>query len=363
MKKEDLLIGVHSSRPNDSDAAALISAIKNNGVRACFYSECVEKNILPNLTIGFDSAGLPHWQKIMNKGIVNIMWSKDSVFTSNIDIVEQFSSFDKFVLLTSTPCDTEPIGKFFPKIKHGYLPMGVNSENVFPVEKEFEIIHYGHIVDIEAKMDELKAKMPEFVFKLMSDIYTISVENPWLSFWQVYTLFVENLKLEIDFEQYLLLFSNIAPVISSHKQIQMMDKLKDFNIKVFGNSVWTKYISGKTEYAGVASDDIVSKAKIVIYSHPVELSLGLPEVVLKSAMANSFVVSSNTKSIELEFKDSMAYYDFKTFDDIASKVDYFLHNVQQRESKAADAYKIAHERNSINHRVAQIINLILASAK
>ena len=50
MKKEDLLIGVHSSKPDDGDAGALVNAIRQNGVSACLYSECVEKNILPSLT-------------------------------------------------------------------------------------------------------------------------------------------------------------------------------------------------------------------------------------------------------------------------------------------------------------------------
>ena len=363
MKKEDLLIGVHSSKPDDGDAGALVNAIRQNGVSACLYSECVEKNILPSLTIGFDSAGLPHWQKSMNKGIANIMWSKDSVFLSNIDIIEQFAAFDKFILLTPTPCDTEPIGRFFPKIKHGYLPCGLDFSKSIPCDKEFDIISYGQIVDIDQKMNELKSRMPEFVFKLMSDIYTIAVENPALSFWQIYNLFVESLKLEVDFEQFLLLFSNIAPVISSHKHIQMINRLKDYNVKVFGSACWSKYISGKVEYAGIASSDIVSKSKIVLYSHPIELSLGLSDVILRSAASDSFVISSNTKSIELEFRDSMAYCDFKTFDDVASKVEYFLSNPVEREAKCAVAKKIVQERNSLAARVFQIIQLILSQQK
>ncbi len=363
MKKEDLLIGVHSSKPDDGDAGALVNAIRQNGVSACLYSECVEKNILPSLTIGFDSAGLPHWQKSMNKGIANIMWSKDSVFLSNIDIIEQFAAFDKFILLTPTPCDTEPIGRFFPKIKHGYLPCGLDFSKSIPCDKEFDIISYGQIVDIDQKMNELKSCMPEFVFKLMSDMYTIAVENPALSFWQIYNLFVESLNLEVDFEQYLLLFSNIAPVISSHKQIQMINSLKDYNVKVFGSACWSKYISGKVEYAGNASSDIVSKSKIVLYSHPIELSLGLSDVVLKSAASDSFVIASNTPSIELEFKDSMAYYNLKTFEDLPAKVEHFLSNSDERKNKCELAKKIVLDRNSLAVRMAQVIQLVLSNTK
>lgn len=358
MRKEDILVGVHSSMPNDNDAAELVNAFLQNGVSACLYSECEQKNVRPNLTIGYDSAGLPHWQKIMNSGIINIMWSKDSVFTHNIDIIEQFAAFGNLVLLTPTPCDTEPTGAFFPKLRHGYLPLGIDVGKSGNVEKEYDILHYGQIVDVEAKMDELEMKMPEFVFKLMSDIYTISLENPSLSFWQIYSIFRDNLGLKLDIEQYLLLFSNIAPIISSHKQIQMIDKLKDFGVAVFGNDVWKKYISGKSKYMGTASSEIVAKGKIVLHAHPVEMSLGLPEVVLKAALGESFVISSDTKSIELEFKDSMVYYDYKTMDDIESKVEKYLADNNLREAKAKKALEIVTTRNSLQSRVAEIVKIM-----
>lgn len=360
MNKEDLIIGVHTSRPDDEDAKGLIKAFHENGVRAFTYDDCIVNNVTPNLTIGFDSAGLPHWQKILNKNIINILWSRDSVFSKNVDIVQQFASFPNFVLFNPTPCDTEPVGSFFPKLKHGYLPIGVNPDfcDHKPVEKEIDIVFCGSIVDIETKMNDLKAKMPEFVYKLMSDIFNISMENPSLSFWQIYTLFRDNIGLKVDVDQFILLFSNLAPLITSHKQVQMLETLKRYNVKVMGNDVWKKYIEGKVEYIGHPDNSVIAKSKIALHYHPVELSLGLHERVLDAAALNTFVISSDTKSVELVFKDSVGYFDGKNYNGLEATVSHYLKNGAQRIAKAEKAYEIVKSQNTLTHRVAEIIKIM-----
>lgn len=360
MNKEDIIIGVHSAKPDDIDAKGLISAFEENGVKAYTYDECIMKNITPLLTIGFDSAGLPHWQKILNKNITNILWSKDSVFSQNVNFLEQFASYPNFVLLNPTPCDTEPVGTFFPTLKHGYLPIGSNSV-LFEqpkVKKEFDIVFSGNIIDIEEKMDELKTKMPEFVFNLMSDMFNISIENPTLSFWQIYKLFSENIDLKIDLEQYLLLFSNLTPLITSHKQVQMLETLNKFNVKVLGNDVWEKYISGSVEYIGAHDTEIIAKSKIALHYHPVELSLGLHERIIEAAALKTFIISSNTKSVEISLGDSATYFDSKNYNGLADKVSHFLKHDFERNKKTEKAYKIIKEKDTLTNRVAEIINLI-----
>lgn len=360
MNKENLIIGVHTSRPDDADAGGLIKAFRENGVNAFIYDDCISKGLAPNMTIGFDSAGLPHWQQILNKGIINILWSKDSIFSKNVDIVDQFSSFDKFVLFNPTPCDTEPVGTFFKTLKHGYLPLGANSDLLAKekCEKEYDIAFSGNIVDIEVKMEELKTKMPEFVFNLMSDIFNISIENPSLSFWQIYTLFRDNIGLKIDKEQYILLFSSLAPLISSHKQVQMIEQLKKYDVKVMGNEVWKKYIEGNAQYIGHNDNDIIAKSKIALHYHPVELSLGLHERVLDAVALNTFVISSNAKSIELAFGENIGYFDSKNYSGLIEKVDYYLKNGSQRIAKAQAASEIVKKEHTLTSRVAEIIKIM-----
>lgn len=358
MKKEDIIIGVHTSSPNDEEAKSLIVAFIKNGLHALSYEDCLKKKIQPHMTIGYDSAGLPHWQKILNNNIINILWSKDSVFSNNINFIEQFSSFSNFILFTPTPSDTEPVLTFFPKLKQGYLPIGNHKSAPEEKEKEYDFVILGNIIDVEEKMDELEAKMPEFVYKLMHDILTISLENPNLSFWQIYTLFRDNIGLKVDFEQYVLLFTNLAHLITSQKQIELVDRLKDYNVKVFGNEVWKKYLSGNAEYMGHGNKEVISKAKILLHAHPIELSLGLHENVLEAAASHTFVLSSNTKSIELEFKDSMGYFNYSKLDDVTKKADYFLKKEKERIEKAKKAFHIVHKKHSIENRVSEIIKIM-----
>ena len=308
MEKAELIIGVHSNAGNDADAKGLIAAFSQNGVKALSIADCEKKNLTPNLTIGYDSAGISDWQKYLNKNITNIMWSTDSVFVKNAQVVEQFAKTPNFVLLTSTPCDTEPVGKFFETLKHGALISGANPLEIADSdgEREYDFLFSSQIVDVDAKIEELKATMPEFVYKMMMDMYHIASSNPVLSFWQIYKLFCENFGLDFDYEQYLLLFSNIAPLITSNKKIQMVKAMKDFDIKVAGSEVWKKYIEGNAEYIGISDISQYKKAKIVLHYQSVEMSMGLEKGFIDACAAGAMIFSSKTPSRD-RFGSSLAY--------------------------------------------------------
>lgn len=360
MENAELIIGVHSNGKDDIEANRLIAAFKENDVNAMSIENCEENNLIPNLTIGYDSHGLPAWQKYLNKGITNIMWSTDSVFVKNTQVVEQFSKMPNFILLTSTPCDTEPVGRFFGQLKHGALIQGavpiLSDETACP--KEFDILFSSEIVDVDEKMSELKANMPEFVYKMMSDMFHIASSNPVLSFWQIYKLFCENLGLGVDYEQYLLLFSNVAPLITSNKKIQMIKALKDFNVKVSGNEVWKKYLGENAQYIGATDVSNFKKAKIVLHYQSVEMSSGLEKHMLEAAMSGAFLLSSKTPSIESIFKNDMEYFEPAEFKDIAEKAEYLLKNPDECEQRAQNVIKSLKTTNSLRERVSEIIKII-----
>ncbi len=360
MEQAELIIGVHSSGESDSDAKALIEAFRKNGAKAFTTQECDAQNLVPNLTIGYDSTGISGWQKYLNKNITNIMWSGGSVFEKNTDFVEQFAKMPNFILLTSTPCDTEPVGRFFASLKHGALIHGAkpaeNQKNFS--QREYDFLFSSDIVDIDEKMAELKAKMPEFVYKMMMDMFHISSNNPVLSFWQIYKLFCENFGLAVDFEQYLLLFSNVAPLITSNKKIQMIKALKDFNVKVSGCEIWKKYIDGKVEYIGAADSSQFSNAKIVLHYQSVEMSMGLEKSMLEAAAAGAFILSSKTPSIESIFGSNMEYFDSAEFKDIAQKADYLLKNLPECEKRAEKVLQSLRNENSLEKRVGEILGLV-----
>ena len=360
MEKSELIIGVHTNGKNDLEARGLIEAFSQNGVKAMSIEDCEKENRLPNLTISHGTSGISNWQKYLNKNITNIMWASDSVFVKDYQAIEQFAKMPNFILLTCTPCDTEPVGRFFETLKHGALILGANPLKITDSdgEREYDFLFSSDIVDVDAKIADLKASMPEFVYKMMMDMYKIGSNNPVLSFWQIYKLFCENLGLDFDYEQYLLLFSNVAPLITSNKKIQLVRAMKDFNVKVAGNEVWKKYIEGKAEYIGTSDAAQYQKAKIVLHYQSVEMSMGLEKGFLEACEAGAMIFSSKTPSIESIFGSNMEYFDPVEFKNIAQQADYLLSHQEECKNHAQNVLKSLKAENSLQKRGAEIIGLI-----
>lgn len=372
MKKEELIIGVHGDDSTDigrynvlsSFYSGLLKGFKNQGVQAYTFKECVEKDLVPNITIGFNVRGYDAWESIMNNNIVNIMWSVDSIFAQNFEAMEKFASNPNFVLFSVTPSDSAPLGAFFPQLKHAYIPHATDLDlwKKQDVKKDYDIVLFSSIEDYEKMLADLKSSTPEPVFNLMMEMYEVSLENPNLPFWEIYQLFVQHKGLSLDVHQYVLLFRSLSYIIMHVKKAQMIQKLSDFNVKVFGAGPWEKYISGKVEHLGscnlMESIDIMNKSKIALHPHAMQLSLGMHERVLNASAVETFVISSEAASIESEFGESMAFFNNATFEDLASKADYFLKNDEERISKTKKAREIVENRHTWDKRAESILEIL-----
>ena len=373
MERKDLIIGVHGvgdteNKERFGSVSAFADGLKKGfeqcGVQAYSVLECIEKQKTPHLTIGFQTVENESWQTILNSGRPNIMWALDSAFWKNTEYIDQFSSYNNFVLFTNTPCDSEPVKKFFPSVKHAYVPAGVDTDiwKKQDVEKDIDILFAGYIEDYEADMERMKKAIPELVYGLMLQIYNLALENPALSFWQIFEILEKHVGLKLDLNQYLLLFRNAGSWIASKKRADMIKALDGFNIKVFGNEVWKKYLPQSACYMGEFSYnegvDIVNRSKIVLSDQPFQLTLGVSDRIFNAAAAGAFVLSSDTKSVELTFADSIGYFNSKDFSDIAEKADYFLKNEDERMEKAARAKNIILEKHTWKHRADAILQIV-----
>lgn len=372
MSRENLVIGVHGDlsleggRYNvlSSFTAGLLKGFQKLGAKAYTLSECLNKKTMPNLTIGFNVTGYDSWQSLMDNNIVNIMWTVDSIFAQNYEVMRQFSKNPNFILFTVTPCDTQPLIEYFPELKHAYIPHATDLDlwKRQDVEKEYDIVLLSSIEDYEAKLEEIKSTTPEALFNLMMEIYNISMENPTISFWDIYQAYKAQNVLNLDAEQYVYLFRNLAYIIMHAKKVQTVQQLSDFNVKIFGGGPWEKYISGNIQKMGPCnlkeSIDIMNKSKIVLHPHALPLSLGLHERVLNASAVETFVLSSEAITIHSEFQDTMAFFNSNTFEDLPEKLDYFLQNDEERIFKAKAARKIVEERHTWDKRAESIIQII-----
>lgn len=368
MSKENIVIAVYTNKtPNqnfiiDSFAQSLIQGFNNCGVKAYTYDYCKENNITFNMAIGFDTTGIEHWQKTLSNGVTNVMWSTDSVFKKNIDAIEQFSSFEKFIVFESTPADINAINKFIPQLKHGYIPHAVDITENQSIDKENDITFIADIEDYEEKSEKLKQTYPELVYNLIMQIKDIVLKNPNLTFWQIAEIINKNYGIELDKDQYIMLFQNACELVENEQKAKMIQALSNFSVKLYGNDLWKKYITGNIEYCGQCTNfeeykNILNSSKIVLYTHPLSLGLGISERILNATDANALCLCSSTPSIVAEFLDSLVYFNDSTLEDIAQKAEYYLANEDKRKELIEKAKNIIKEKHTWTNRAQSILDI------
>lgn len=372
MNKEDLIIGVHGSdnmigghyNVLGSFTAGLLKGFQNNGIKAYTALECYEKGLTPNLTIGINVTGYESWPEYLKHGIPTIMWSFDSIFYNNIEAVEKFSTNPNFILFNVSPSDNESLNEFFPSLKHGYFPhcTDLNIWTKKDVKKEYDAVFMASIGDYKARIEELKTTLPKALFEVIMMFYTIWISSSNLSFWQLYQLCKKENDFNFNLNQYNFIFKNLVYLVSWTKRAQMIEKLKDFNVKVYGDGPWENYIRGNVQHMGkcdfAESIDIINKSKIVLHNQPSQLTLGLHERILNASATETFVMSTDTLSIKQEFGDNFGYYNDSTYENLEENVQYYLTHEEDRIIKAQKASKIVAERHTWDARARQIINMI-----
>lgn len=372
MDKKDIVIAIHQNEKLNDDAYNVISTFSKGllkgfreiDVSAFSTTECIEKNINFNMAIGFNTTGIDYWQKILSNNVTNIIWSVDSVFAQNFKAVQMFSAYEKFIAFESTPADLQAVNTYIPNLKHGYIPLAADLDfwKNQPAKKENDIVYFSSMIDYEEKLQQLKETMPELVYKLMMQIYEISSKNPNLTFWQIAEIIKKTCDLNLDVDQYILLFENISTIIKYEQKAKMIQALSDFDVKVYGNGPWEKYIKGKVQYLGPCdvkdSVDIMNKSKISLHCHPMRLGLGLHERILNASAAGTFSLVSDSPSIKAEFPDGFGYFNHSTFENIAQKADYYLTHEDEREEIAQKAYEITKNKHTWACRAKSIMDIV-----
>lgn len=372
MNKEDIIIAVHGDDSNEggrynalaSFSNGLIKGFNQIGIKCFSTKECFEKEITPNLAIGFNATGLPLWQNLLNQNINNIMWCVDSLFYQNYEIAEQFASYKNFIMFNSCANDTQAIRHYVPKLVHGYIPGGTDLEfwKKQEVEKEYDITFFGSIGDYEAEIQKLKDTMPELVFKLMMEFCEVAMLHPHLSLWEIYNLFNQQMGIEFDVNQFILMSRSISYIITYQQRVKMIQALKDFNLTVFGDGPWEKYISGNIKL--VKGGDIretvglMNKSKITLHSQPFHLAGGIHDRILNASAVETLTLTGSYPTIISEFGDTIEYCNPVTYEDIAQKADYYLKNEDERLQKAQQASVIVKERHKWSDRAKSIMDII-----
>lgn len=369
MVNENLVIGVHSQFDYAADpysviesfTKGLIKGFQNNGAKAFTTQECIEKGITPNVVIGFNKNGQETWQEYLNKNIPNIMWSTNSIF--NDASIDEFTNNPNFILFNVSSCDNDALAKFYPNLKHTNFPHAVDLDlwKKQDCKKEYDAVLFASVIDCEAQMQDLKLRLPKVTYDFIMDICNIWTKSSNASFWQVNELLQKENNIEFPLEEYRLIFSSIADIVSSRKKIQLIKELKNFNVKIFGNGPWSKYVEGNVEYNGTCSlnesIDIMNKSKIVLHSHPQQTIFGLHERILNASAVEAFVLSTQNAGIISEFGKNMDYFE-ANFENAPILINYYLKNGNERRDKARNAHKIVSKNHTWDIRAKQVLSII-----
>lgn len=315
-------------------------ALKQENVDAKFMKECFSSDLMPNFSLAFNVFEVDQWESSLKANVAHIMWVVDSPFW-HLPIIQKFQKYQNFVCFCVSPVDKNAMDYFFPDVPFMYVPHAFDPELWHPdnSEKEFDVVFMSSMADFDYEIQELKAKIPPSLFEMFMEMYEYAIRNPEIAFWEIYNTFSDVYGYSIqELSLYYIFFMKICYAVTYKRRIQLVQSLRDCNLKVWGSPLWEKYVEGNVEYMGSAdlfeSVDIVRKSKIVLHLQPMQTLFGLHERVINAAASKAFVIADHNPQIKLNFADTVAFYNSNCFEQLPDLVQYYLSNDEERLTKA-----------------------------
>lgn len=304
-------------------------------------------------SIGFNTAGFDDWKNILYAERSHFMWTVDSCFFQNFQVINEYIKYPNFHVLGVAKNDIEPLNYFYPGFKnYHYLPHGVDPDvwKYENQEKDFDIVYLASIKDPEEIIKEVKEKFSASGFADFMNMFNFLKQNPHENIWHVYKkmfykqLSSGNVSKEHHALVFHLFFKRLAYLVSYTKRIELIKSMEDVGVKVWGSPEWQKYISGKNEYMGVANFEdtlkIIPRSKVSLHLQPLQILDGLHERVLNSALSESAVLCDAAPEIRNTFGKNLTYFDVRNFTDIKQKALALLANEDMRRQKVEATKKI-----------------------
>ena len=348
-----------------SFGVSLHKAFKNKGFDIKYTHEYLSEYRLPIISIGFNVFDYQVWDLIFENNASNIMWTVDSVFYQNINVIEKYHKHKTFSCICLSHDDDEAIKLFLPELNTNCLPLAIDPDIWFSnnTEKTRDIVFLASIKDVDFEIAEVKKALPDNVFKLYMEMYEVAMKNPGKNFWEIYSIFADHYKFDKNnFDLYKFLFQKLCYAVSYQKRIDLVKSLSDFNLEVWGNGPWEKYISGKVRHMGSASlfdaVEIIKGSKIAINLQPMQILNGIHDRVMNSSAANALVFTDKNKTIFDNYGDSLCYINNVNFEGLADSIGHYLNNEEERLNKTKAAQEITLKHHTWENRVDELLELI-----
>lgn len=349
-----------------SFCVGLSKAFNDRGCFSASIKKLLYKNITPNVYLSFNATGFPFWQNTLDNKQLQIMWNVDSVFYQNYSLIkEHCEKYNNFILFNVSKSDDEAIERYLPKLQQAYLPHAADPELWYEnqTQKEHDVILTSHLCDYKSNLSDIKQKYNTKYYKIFIDLYELLMNNSKNTFWEVYQNYANHENIDLnDADLYRHMFMELCYIVTNAKRVNLVNNLKNFNIKVWGPDIWKKYIEKGVQYMG-SSDlantiEITQKAKIALHLQPLQILKGLHERVLNASLTGALVVSDEAPFIMSGFGDNLVYYNNVSFENLSDKVEYYLKNDDIRNEKVQNANKIILDNHTWDHRAEMIISCL-----
>jgi hypothetical protein len=369
---KELSIGVYGSDSYQggvynmlaSFGVGFYNALKKTDITVKYMKDYFESGEMPNLTVAFNVSGVESWHNTLDKGVPHMMWSVDSPFW-HMPTIQKFYNYKHFIFTGVSPVDKEPAEFFFPGLEYLYIPHASDPEQWYPdeTEKEYDLVFMSSLRDFKEDIDELKTSLPPSMFDMFMDMYYYAMRNPESSFWEIYSLYSDLYGYNLhELSLFYVFFMKICYAVTYQRRIDMVKKLNNYNLKIWGSPLWKEHIEGKVEYMGTAdffdANDIVRKSKIVLHIQPMQILYGLHERVLNAMNSEAYVISDNNAQMEVTFPDMISYFNSYSFENLEESIEYCLKNEEVRQAKAETARQAILAQHTWDARASSFLTLL-----
>ncbi|MEW5822456.1 MAG: glycosyltransferase [Cyanobacteriota bacterium] len=372
---ENFLVGLYGSKSYEGGTynmlagfiAAVHDALESKGIPVKFMNELAKEGEIPNITISFNTSGFDAWDTTISQGRPHIMWGVNSPFLF-LPAIEKFKDIQHFIYAAVSPVDQYAMNHFFPDITYLYLQHGYDPKLWYydDTEKEYDLIYMSSLKDYSADIEALKSQLDPGMYAIFMEMLDYAMRNTNVSFWNIFNSFAPLYNYSIDeISFYYIYFLTLSYAVTYQKRIEMVKSLKDFNLKVWGDPLWEKYIEGKVEYMGSANlleaTEIVRKSRIVLHQQPMQTIFGSHERVLHAMASNSFVISDKNPQLKLSFEDKISFYNHNEIENLPDIVNEHLKNKEATFLKAQQGREIVLNNHTWAHRISLLMKLLLGT--
>lgn len=315
--------------------------------------------------IGFNVCGYDNWQKICDFGFKNIIWTVDSIFSQNFDAYKDIINNKNFILFDVASTDKFPTAHYMPQCKNiYYMPLATDLDlwRYEEVNRNNDIVFFSSIIDIEEKENYIKERYPNELYRIILEMKELALKNPDISFWELYTTAKDVYGLELEKQVYHDIFYNFSTLCQAEQRIRMIKALKKFNVKVYGNELWSKYIEGNVEYCGCAnihdSIEIMKRSKISLHINPYQLKRSMHDRFLNASALKTFTLCGKESYLEKEFENAFGFFNTVDYGDLPDLAEYYLKNDDERNEMVNRAYDIVAQNHTWDNRAQTLLQIL-----